>query len=263
MTSPIEPTAAAVPERRPGHLLRYAIYQFRDYLLNPGVSTVFVMGLYGYLNWISARATTGGDLARMDPATHTQNLVSLLGFLMFFGTTFATNGIVSEDRKQGYYRFYFAKPIGVPAFYLQKFLVSTVGYAMISALLLAAYEPVFGQRAPGAVLIVAVAGFLLYGGIAFLASTAIRHEWLGLGLAFLVSELAWGFWGGGRADGLRAAVAYALPPLHAGGLRQLALAAAHGAPLDARALAWVLAYAIGLFLVAIFVLRTRRLAGDS
>ena len=107
-------------------LAAYGLWQLRDYLMDRGTPTIIVGSLFGYLTlapmldqreparaaeWVArfgsevaARAAMLGELQLPVPA-------QLLGSLIFLGALFAMNGIVANDRKQGFYRFLFAKPV--------------------------------------------------------------------------------------------------------------------------------------------------------
>ena len=106
-------------------MLRYARYQAGDFLLQkasvPAILALFIGGLTVYLAShrsvpIDWSAPLGADNARAVLKQALDLFVPLAAFL-------AVNGISSGDRQRGYVRFLFAKPIVVPAYYVQTWLV--------------------------------------------------------------------------------------------------------------------------------------------
>jgi hypothetical protein len=191
-------------------------------------------------------------------------LNSALGALVFVGALFAMNGIVANDRKLGYYRFLFAKPMAPPRYYGQAFLVHFAGFLGVIALLGLLHGllvwPVLTWTLMGVVAIV----FLCYAGIAFALSAAARWDWLSLVAVSAASVYLWKRYGGARS-GL-AKLLYLLPPLHR--LEEIFAAATvrpaflSGAAPDMpwNLLWWIAGYGAACFVAGLIVLRHRRLA---
>ncbi|MHB0948535.1 MAG: hypothetical protein ACYC4J_05670, partial [Gemmatimonadaceae bacterium] len=147
-----------------GHLARYAAWQFRDYVIEKGIGTLLVAVLGGYLSLMLLRETLQ-QRGVVPQDVYDLMLAQLVSNLVFVGALFATNGIVSDDRKNGYFRFYFAKPVSMTAFYLQKYLLAFAGFMMVTVLLVPGWMHFFHQPAPAPALYLAVAsGFVLYTG---------------------------------------------------------------------------------------------------
>ena len=105
--------------------------------MDRGIAIVIIGMLWGYVLIEPMRRTMGAAFAvgPLSPAwplviTVTSSVVSLAVLI-------ALNGIVSTDRKMGYYRFLFSKPVSVVAYYAQLFFVYMAG-VLVSMLLLAA-----------------------------------------------------------------------------------------------------------------------------
>src|SRR5918993_2890611 len=131
----------------------YALWQMRDYAKDRGLPTMIVATLSAYLglNPILDR------MPRMDDAVPARLLErfgsveavyaarmtefnflflrSILGTLIFLGALFAMNGIVANDRKLGFFRFLFAKPVSPSRYYGQAFFVHWFGYMVVMTLL--------------------------------------------------------------------------------------------------------------------------------
>ena len=66
-------------------------------------------------------------------------LTGTLNALVFLGALFAMNGIVANDRKLGFYRFLFAKPVTPSRYYGQAFVLHWAGFMVVIAVLGALY----------------------------------------------------------------------------------------------------------------------------
>src|SRR5215218_7558632 len=213
-----------------GRVGAYALWQLRDYFKDRGVPTLIVATLSAYLGLspILERLPRLGDPA---PARLLQRfgtaeavyaarmaefnfmfLRSILGALVFLGALFAMNGIVANDRKQGYFRFLFAKPVTPSRYYGQAFLVHWLGFMLVMMLLAALYGAiVWPVLTPQFALVVALM-FVAYAGIAFLLSAAARWDWLSLVVVSVAATFLWTKFGGSTHP--LAILLYLLPPLH-------------------------------------------------
>ena len=258
----------------------YALWQLRDYLKDRGVPTVIVATLSAYLS-LSAifeprvrepimsilRARFGTpEAVQAAWMTHVNYafLSTTLNALVFVGALFAMNGIVANDRKLGFYRFLFAKPVTPSRYYGQAFLVHWAGFMLVTTTLGVLYgvilSPVITQR-----LLVAIAlMFVAYAGIAFLLSAAARWDWLSLVAAAVAATLLWDRFGASTHPIAR--LLYLLPPLHR--VNEVYLSVS-GAPVVGSAsagsipwalLAWLTGYGVVCYLAGLVVLRYRRLA---
>jgi len=258
----------------------YAVWQLRDYLKDRGVPTVIVATLSAYLSLSGifeprVREPIMSILrARFDTAeavqaawmTHVNHafLSTTLNALVFVGALFAMNGIVANDRKLGFYRFLFAKPITPSRYYGQAFLVHWAGFMLVTTILGVLYgailSPIVTQR-----LLVAIAlMFVAYAGIAFLLSAAARWDWLSLVAAAVTATLLWDRFGASSHP--IAKLLYLLPPLHRANEVYLSVS---GPPVIGSAspggipwalLAWLTGYGVLCYLAGLIVLRYRRLA---
>lgn len=257
-----EPAAAASsppPERR-ARLGAYAWWQLRDYLINKGVGTVLILGLLLFLSWTGLRSARGEALLRgevFDPQPLIAlGFLELMNNLILFGVLFATNGIVSEDRKFGYYRFYFSKPVSVAAFYAQKFLVHVLGVLVIAALMLGIHALVIGPLYPRAYLPIAAMVVVGLAGIGFLVSAVFTLDWISLFAIYAAAQIGWMLYG--EDSGIRGLLVRALPPVHR--LREVYGAVIRGTPIPMEPVWWVLLYGVGCLAIGLVVISRRRLA---
>jgi len=279
-TSEITP-AKPIGWRRP-RMGAYALWQLRDYALDRGAPTFIVATLFGYLGLQPLLGRVHPASQSVPPALITRfgseaaaraammgefNYMFLRGFigtLVFLGALFAMNGIVANDRKQGFYRFLFAKPIAPARYYGQAFLIHWAGFIGVMALLGLIYGvlvwPVLSWPLMGVVAIT----FLCYAGIAFLLSAAARWDWLSLVAVSVAASYLWGRFGSSTSP--LATLLYLLPPLHrtdevyaaVSGSPTFAAGAQHVLPWNA--IWWIAGYGAACFVLGLIVLRYRRLA---
>ncbi len=234
-----------------GNLLRYGVWQLRDFARERGIALI-VIGL-------AVGVTFFGPMKAMNVQFNDyaarQILVTVVSQLAFLAAFIAFNGMISNDRKLGYFRFLFSKPVSITAYYGQIFVVFFIGYMAVFAILLgvfaAAIFPVFplGALAYGALV------FLSLGGIAFFISSLFRFDWpilvgVFLGTTVLRSIL-------GEREGWPEILLAVLPPIHK--LTPLA-ALAGGGTADPATLLWLLGYSALFFIAGLLVLRRRPFA---
>jgi nitrate reductase NapE component len=250
----------------------YSVWQLRDYLLDRGVATFLITALTGYLGAVPIYAMLQQDFTRADfiakygsaaaartAMAHDATAVFMsgtLGVIVFLGALLAMNGIVANDRKLGYYRFLFSKPMSPERYYSQAFVVHTAGWLSIVSLLALVYGlyiyPVLSVAFVGAIGLV----YLCYAGVAFLLSAAARWDWLSLVFVTVATTLLHQRFGDSSSPLAR--LLYLLPPLHETAGVYTALA--EGVPLPWHSVAWLGGYGAISFVAALLVLRVRRLA---
>jgi hypothetical protein len=182
-------------KQRHARLGRYFWWQFHDYMLHQAPATAAVLTMYAYLTLmpILNGSLTNGRVFKVStlPMTVVQGFFSdSLASFILLGTLFATNGIVATDRKTGFYRFYFAKPVSAARFYTNAFIAHGTGMLTVSLLLLAAFSlfvrPVLPLSFP------VVTRCMSYGGVGFMLTI---WRLTGCHLLGTVSSLGWGMWG--------------------------------------------------------------------
>ena len=249
--------------KRHARLFRYARWQLRDYFLSQGPGTLVVVLLAAYLTLMEIRtgAPVGsahglGDIA---PETARRFFVQIAGFLVFLGALFATNGIVANDRKFGYYRFYFAKPVSPPAFYGALFGVNALGFLIVAHVLWLAFVVVVAPIGGRYFTLVVLGLYVGYAGIGFLLSALSRFDWLSLLSVVLAAQFAWGMWA--DATGVRGALVHLLPPVHLA--TPLFVAVANDGAIPWREFAWLSGYGLVCVVLGLVVLRFKSLASNS
>lgn len=259
---------------RHARLRAYGRWQLRDYCIERGAPTLIVIGIFGWLmiapllnrlhlmfeNMPTRLIVQHGSRAAAQHAMllelSGEVLGNFLGAIVFVGAVFAMNGIVANDRKQGFYRFLFAKPVSPPTYYGQAFVLHAFGFLSIITVMSLVYGalviPVLS-----APFLAAVGGvYLCYAGIAFALSAAARWDWLSLVTVTVAASYMWERFG--RSTSPAAKLAYLFPPLHR--TSEVYNAAASGMALPWHPLLWLAGYGAVSFVIGLVVLRYRRLA---
>lgn len=268
--------------RRRARVGAYALWQLRDYFKDRGLPTLIVGILSGYLGLspIMERMPSRSDrvpaellgqfgsaeavyAARMVEFNHAF-LRGILGTIVFVGALFAMNGIVANDRKQGFYRFLFSKPMTASRYYGQAFLLHWAGFVAVMTVLALVYGALIWPVLSRPLLIVVALMFVAYSGIAFLLSAAARWDWMSLVVVSVAATYLWARFG--ESTHPLAGLLFLLPPLHR---VDEVYASVSGAPLYASGapaaipwpiLWWLFGYGVACFAAGLVVLRYRRLA---
>jgi hypothetical protein len=270
-------TPATVPgvplaPRRRARLGRYSLWQARDYALNRGLPTLIVALLFSVLvvlmwrermpsgDMTAAMIRRYGSVAAARLAMrHDLSIAFISNFLgayVFVAAMFATNGIVANDRKFGFYRFLFAKPLTPSSYYGAEFVVNGLCFMLLTAALAAAYgatvEPVLSLSFVAAV----GAIYLCYAGLGFALSAVSRWDWLSLVAVAAAADILWKFYGS-SANGF-ALLLRLLPPVHRAS--DVYSAVARGMPLPWQSVLWLAGYGALACIAGLAILRQRRLA---
>ncbi len=250
-------TASATPTR--GRLARYALWHLRDYLREKGVATLITLGLVGYLTQIPImRAREAGITSQMLTQVADEAFVQALKFLGFVGVLFATNGIVADDRRHGYYRLLFAKPVSVVDYYAQKWTVYGAGFLIVCAVLLGLHNVTVERFFPLTFVPTFALIYVALGGIGFLLSAAWRFDWLSLAAVLGLSDVLWLLFH--QRPGLAGSLVRLLPPVHL--LDGVYHAVRLGNPLPLDDAVWLASYGLACFVAGLIVVRYRPLAGQ-
>ena len=236
-----------------GNLVRYSYWQLRDFIRERGYALLITTSLLGFTLIGPMRAMAGPNIPE---EAAKQILVAVLPEIVFISAFITLNGLVSTDRKLGYYRFLFSKPVSIPAYYAQYFVVSLFGFLATFAILLGVFAFFIHPVNPTAPLVACALVFLALGGIGFLISTLFRYDWPILAGVYLGSALINTWWAG--REGWRMIVRNALPPLHE--LTPAIKSIMTSGTADTKSLTWLLGYSAVCFVVGLIVLWKRPIA---
>lgn len=234
------------------NLRRYALWQFRDFGRDRGIA-LMIIGLALGFTFVSPVKMMQVQITE---ASAKQLIMVSLQQIVFICAFVGLNGIVSNDRKQGYYRFLFSKPVSIPAYYAQQFLIYFIGFMTVMALLLGIFALMVYPLSPVAPLTYCAIVFLSLGGIAFFISSLFRFDWPILAAVFLGSALFHTLWA--DSEGWRKLVIAVLPPLNK--LTSMLGILLERGTVETNDLLWLFGYSLMFFLAGLFVLRRRPIA---
>lgn len=166
----------------------------------------------------------------------------------------AVNGIVSSDRKTGYYRFLFAKPVSPALFYAQLFAVHFAGVLIVMTILAGLFRLWVGPIAVQYLLLYAAIIYIAMGGIGFFISAATRFDWVVLSAVWVGSRIIRAVYR--DAPDFRAQLVQILPPVH----RVDELSAdllLRGRIGDASGMIWLVAYGVVFFALGLLTVHRR------
>lgn len=236
-----------------GRLAKYSLWQFRDFVMEKGISIVIIGLLWGYLQLLPFRMAFS---PAMTPEIIIRLVTLLAGTLVSIAVLIALNGIISTDRKMGYYRFTFAKPVSPVRYYAQLFFVHLAGLLCGILLLAAVFFVVAGRFNVWNLMLYTALVYIALGGIGFFISAASRHDWVTLAAVWVGARVLRGLFGNG--DDWKGKAVELLPPVHKIDTVAGSLIATGTAPL--LDIVWLAGYGALFFVLGLVVLQRRSLA---
>jgi hypothetical protein len=237
-------------------LARYSLWQFRDFAIDRGIAIMIIGLLWGYTLIEPMRRAMGAafDIGPASPAwplviTVTSSVVSL-------SVLIALNGIVSTDRKMGYYRFLFSKPVSAVAYYAQLFFVYMAGLLASMLLLSVVLHTVVPTFKIVNFLIYAAIIYIAMGGIGFFLSVATRFDWLTLAAVWLGSRIVRD--SSSAKAGWKSKAVELLPPVHK--LDELSMSIITSGTAHTSDVLWLLGYGALFFALGLLLLHRGSLA---
>ena len=221
-----------------------------------GIAIAIIGLLWGYTLIEPMRRTMGAAFAS-GPASPTWSLIiTVTSSVVSLAVLIALNGIVSTDRKMGYYRFLFSKPVSAVAYYAQLFFVYMIGTLFIMLVLSAVLHTVVPAFKIFNFLLYAAIIYICMGGIGFFVSVATRFDWLTLAAVWFGSRILRGLYG--PRPGWKSKAVELLPPVHK--LDEVSQSLiTHGTAHTSDVL-WLLGYGALFFALGLLILRRGSLA---
>jgi hypothetical protein len=239
-----------------GRLATYSLWQFRDFIIERGIAIVIIGFLWGY-TLIEPLRRAMGEAFIIGPLSPTWPLViTVTSSVVSLAVLIALNGMVSTDRKMGYYRFLFSKPVSPVAYYAQLFLVYMAGVVIVMLLLSGVLHTVVPAFNVVNFLLYAVIIYIAMGGIGFFVSVATRFDWLTLAAIWLGSRVLRDFFG--AKPGWRSKAVELLPPVHK--LSDVSMSLITNGTAHTSDVLWLVGYGALFFALGLFVLRRGSLA---
>ena len=239
-----------------GRLGRYSLWQFRDFVVERGVAILIIGLLWGYTLIEPIRRAMGPAFS-MKPSSPTWPLlITVASSIVSLSVLIAVNGIVSTDRKLGYYRFVFAKPVSAVAYYSQLFLVYMVGVVAAMLILSGVLHTIVPDFNIVNYLVYTALIFVAMGGIGFFISVATRFDWATLAAVWLGSRALRELYG--AKPGLPGKLVQLLPPVHK--LNEVSYGLITNGSAHTNDVIWLLAYGALFFALGLLILRQASLA---
>ena len=234
----------------------YSLWQFRDFAIDRGIAILIIGLLWGY-TLIEPLRRAMGPAFSMTPSSSTWPLlITVASSIVSLSVLIAVNGIVSTDRKLGYYRFLFSKPVSAIAYYSQLFMVYMVGVVASMLILSGILHTIVPDFSIVNYLLYTALIFVAMGGIGFFLSVATRFDWATLAAVWLGSRALREFYG--AKPGLPGKLVQLLPPVHK--LNDVANRLITHGNAPASDLIWLLAYGTLFFVLGLVLLRQGSLA---
>jgi hypothetical protein len=239
-----------------GRLATYSLWQFRDFIIERGIAIVIIGFLWGY-TLIDPLRRAMGEAFIVGPLSPTWPLlITVTSSVVSLAVLIALNGMVSTDRKMGYYRFLFSKPVSPVAYYAQLFLVYMAGVLVVMLLLSGVLHAVVPAFSVVNFLLYAAIIYIAMGGIGFFVSVATRFDWLTLAAVWLGSYVLRDFFG--AKPGWRSKAVELLPPVHR--LSDVSMSLITNGTAHTSDVLWLVGYGALFFALGLLVLRRGSLA---
>jgi hypothetical protein len=239
-----------------GRLGRYTFWQFRDFIVERGIAIVLIGLLLGYVLIEPLRRAMGPTFSTAASSPARTVLIMVSSSIVSLAVLIAVNGIVSTDRKMGYYRFLFAKPVSPLVYYAQLFFVYMVGVIASMLVLSGLLHWVVPSFSILRFLLYTAVVFVAMGGIGFFISVATRFDWLTLAAVWLGSRILRDLYG--EKPGLRSKLVQILPPVHK--LNDVATDIIANGTAVTSDVVWLMAYGAVFFVLGLLLLRYGPLA---
>ena len=236
----------------------YLVWQARDFVVERGAPLLIVATLMSFPIVMGLRQLDAAGAAPIQAATSSRYaIVQLFAEFSLISVLIGINGVVSSDRVKGYYRFLFAKPVSIPRYYAQAYIVNGVGLVLAALGVLGAIYALGYPVFPVRVLLMVVLVYLSLGGLGFFYSTLARFDWVLMGATWGVAQVLRAVYPAHQSRAGRVLDAI-LPPFHR--LRDVGLELAAGEATEWTTLVWLLAWGITGLVVGLLILRRRPLA---
>jgi hypothetical protein len=237
-------------------LARYALWQFRDFAIERGIAIMIIGLLLGYTLIAPLRAAMGAAF-QIDPRSQAWPvIITVTSSAVSLAVLIALNGIVSTDRKMGYYRFLFSKPVSAVAYYAQLFFVYMAGVLVAMLLLSGALHTVVPTFQIANFLVYTAIIYIAMGGIGFFLSVATRFDWVTLAAVWLGSRILREFLG--AKPGWKSKAAELLPPVHK--LNEVSMSIITSGTAHTSDVIWLLGYGALFFALGLLLLHRGSLA---
>ena len=171
-------------------MLSYARFQLGDYLLHrAAVALVMVVFVAGLPLWGMLRDEPDLFKNPNNAVLAMQLYTGTVALFLPVGAFLAGVGIISADRHQGFFRFYFSKPVNVVAFYAQTYLLHGLVFIALFGALTWGWGALAIHVSVHRAMEAAALTYVLVGGLGLLFSVLLRFDGLLLVVVYLISNV--------------------------------------------------------------------------
>jgi hypothetical protein len=225
-------------------------------MIERGIGIVIIGFLWGYVMFEPLRRTMGAQWTGDQASPVWGIALQVAAAVASLSVLIAVNGIVSGDRKNGYYRFLFSKPVNPVGYYTQLFVVYGVGVLAAMLVLSSLFHLIFPAFSIVNFLLYAAVIYVAMGGIGFFLSVATRYDWLSLAGIWLGSRVLRGVYG--PKHDWRSKLVELLPPVHR--LDELANSLIGKGTANSTDVMWLVGYGLFFFVLGLVIIRYGSLA---
>ena len=236
-----------------GRLARYSGWQLRDFLVDRGFPVLLIGGLLGYTAIEPMRIALGPGWNHNPAFPLATILGTLFSPVISIAVFIALNGMISNDRKTGYFRFLFAKPIRPVEYYAQLYAMHFVGMLITILLLTTLFKFLVGPVPFASVALYSLVIYIAMGGIGFFVSATTRYDWLVLATIWIGSRILRALFM--PVADFRSKLVQLLPPVHK--IDDVANNLLAGRPADQSDMLWLVAYGALFFVLGLVVISRR------
>ena len=239
-----------------GRLAKYSLWQFRDFVLERGIAIVLIGFLWGYVTFEPMRKMLGPQWTGDQRSPVWGLAIQFSSAVVSLAVLIALNGITSGDRKNGYYRFLFSKPISPVAYYAQMFFVYLVGVLLAMLILSSLLHIILPAFSVLYFLLYVALIYMAMGGIGFFLSVATRYDWVSLAAVWVGARILRAVYG--AKNDWRSKAVELLPPVHR--VDDVANSLIGNGTAHTSDIVWLLAYGLLFFVAGLVFLRKGSLA---
>ena len=235
----------------------YLGWQARDFVIERGAPLLIVATLMTFPIIMGLRQLDNAASPMQAVISARYGIVQLFAEFSLICVLIGINGVVSSDRVKGYYRFLFAKPVSIPRYYAQAYVVNGVGLVLTALAVLGAIYALGYPVFPVRVLLMIVLVYLSLGGLGFFYSTLARFDWVLMGATWGLAQVLRAVYPAHESTAGRV-LNVILPPFHY--LRDVGVQLARGETAESSTMLWLLAWGISGLVLGLLILRRRPLA---
>lgn len=244
-----------------GRLSAYLLrYQLRDFgVMRAVLPTLFAI----FITWMTLKTDGRGmDWASPRGQRFMADVLQFIGGAMYIGLAgfLGIARLVTDDRSNGYFRFYFSKPVSIERFYVQQWLLHGAGFTAIIGLLGLWLQSATVSIPIGGLMTVMGLMWILVGGVGFLLSVMTNYDALLLVTGFIASKMLHGYKeaeGSSMSEWLRQVTRFTFPTQKLNHIQNELFA---GRDLPVPHTMHVAGYGLAAFVLGVVLLRRRSFA---